>query len=276
MDVPRFVKWAGGKQQLLEQFQPIFPKNYNRYFEPFLGSGAVALSLIQQHPNKEFILSDINEELINAYNVIKNQLETLINYLKQHKENYQKSPKEYYYKIRDELDFEKLNDAERAARFIFLNRTCWNGLYRVNSKNKFNVPIGSYKNPDIVQEEKLKSIANLIKNAKIKVMNYDEILDKTKKGDFIYFDPPYHPLDNKNSFTTYTKNDFKEEEQIKLANVFKKLHEKGCYVMLSNSDTKFIRELYKDYKIETVKARRNINSKADGRGVINEVVVVNY
>lgn len=273
--IPRFIKWAGGKQQLLEQFQPLFPKEFNRYFEPFLGSGAVALHLMQEYPDKEFILSDINEELINAYNVIKSDLKELIELLKKHKEEYHKNAKEYYYKIRDELDLNKLSNTEKAARFIFLNRTCWNGLYRVNSKNRFNVPMGDYKNREIVQEEKLKAIAELIKNTVIEVQNFVDILKHAKKDDFVYFDPPYYPL-KKESFTTYSKDKFLEDEQKKLAEVFRELDKRGCKVMLSNSDTEFIRELYKDFNIETVRATRRINSKADGRGEINEVVVVNY
>lgn len=274
--VPRFIKWAGGKQQLLEQFQPLFPKKFNRYFEPFLGSGAVALHLMQQYPERTFILSDINKDLINAYNVIKSNLSELKVILKKHKEEYHKAAKEYYYKVRDELDPNTLSNIEKAARFIFLNKTCWNGLYRVNLKGKFNVPMGDYKNRDIVQEDKLNAITELIKNTAVEVRTFEEVLKHAKKGDFVYFDPPYYPLENKKSFTTYTKGKFLEKEQEKLAEVFRKLDKKGCKVMLSNSDTKFIKDLYKDYEIKTVKATRRINSKASGRGKINEVVVVNY
>ncbi|MFH0869624.1 MAG: DNA adenine methylase [archaeon] len=274
-DIPRFVKWAGGKQQLIEQFKPLFPKKFNRYFEPFVGSGAVAFFVIQNLKPKEVFLSDTNEELINAFNVIKTDVERLIVELKQHKEYHLADGKEYYYEIRS-VSPNDLPLLERAARFIYLNRTCFNGLYRVNSKNQFNVPMGDYKNPDVVQEDKLRRIAELLKNVTIKVMSFEKIADLAKEGDFVYFDPPYHPLDAKPSFTTYTKDNFVEKDQKKLAEIFRKLSEKGCFCMESNSDTKLIKEIYADFKIHTVKARRMINSKAEGRGEINEVVVTNY
>ncbi len=275
LDVPRFVKWAGGKHQLLDQFEPLYPKKFNRYFEPFVGSGAVAFFILQKFKPKEILLSDINQELINAYNIIKTDVERLTVELKQHKEYHSADAKGYYYEIR-KVNSKDLPELEQAARFIYLNKTCFNGLYRVNSSGKFNVPIGSYKNPDITQEDKLMKISKLLKNVKTKVMSFEKVLNHAKKDDFIYFDPPYHPLKNKKSFTTYAKNKFLEEEQKKLAEVFKKLDKRGCFVMLSNSDTEFIKELYKDYNIHFVKARRAINSKANGRGRINEVVVTNY
>lgn len=275
IEIPKFVKWAGGKGQLIEQFKPLFPKKFNRYFEPFVGSGAVFFYIIQKYNPKEILISDINEELINTYQVIKNNVEELILKLKELKKLHVSESKNHYYTVR-EKEPEYLSKIDIAARFIYLNKTCFNGLYRVNSKGKFNVPMGSYKNPDIVQEEKLRLVSKLLKNVKIKVMSFEKILDYAKKDDFIYFDPPYYPLENGKNFTTYTKNVFLEKEQKKLADVFKKLDKKKCFVMLSNSDTKLIKDLYKDYNIKIVKATRMINCDSTKRGKINEVVVTNY
>ena len=274
-EVPRFVKWAGGKHQLLNQFEPLFPKRFNRYFEPFVGGGAVAFYILQKFKPKEVFLSDINEELINAFNIIKNDVDRLIVELKQHKEYHSANSKSYFYEIR-KVAPKDLPELERAARFIYLNRTCFNGLYRVNSSGQFNVPIGSYKNPDVIQEEKLKKISNLLQNVTLKVMSFEKVLNSAQKDDFIYFDPPYYPLKRGKSFTTYTKDKFLEEEQKQLAEVFKKLDKRGCSVMLSNSDMEFVKELYPTYDISVVKARRLINSQANGRGEINEIVVRNY
>jgi DNA adenine methylase len=275
IQIPKFVKWAGGKGQLLEQFKPLFPKKFNRYLEPFVGSGAVFLYVIQKFKPKEIIISDINEELINTYEVIRADVNRLIIELKQHKEYHLADGKKYYLTIRS-TNPNELPALERAARFIYLNKTCFNGLYRVNSNGKFNVPMGSYKNPDIIQEERLKLVSKLLKNVIIKVMSFEKILEIAKKDDFIYFDPPYYPLKKGKSFTTYTKKSFMEKEQELLSEVFKKLDKKGCSVMLSNSDTKFIKNLYLGYNIHLVQATRMINCNGDQRGKINEVVVTNY
>jgi len=269
--IPTFVKWAGGKKQLLEQFKPFFPEKIERYFESFVGGGAVAFYIIKNYHPKEIFLSDINEELVNCLNIIKNDVDSLIKLLKKMKANHSK---ETYYKVRAE-DPKLLCDVDRASRFIYLNKTCFNGLYRVNSKGGFNVPIGSYKNPAIVSEEELREISHLLKNAKVNTLQFYDAVKDAKKGDFIYFDPPYYPL-KKESFTTYTKDAFLEKEQEHLAKVFNELDKKGCNVMLSNSDTKFIKDLYKDRHIKIVKATRMINCDATKRGKINEVVVTNY
>ena len=272
-EVPTLVKWAGGKKQLLEQFKPLFPKKITTYLEPFVGGGAVAFYIIKKYKPRKVILSDINEELINTYNVVKTDVESLITELKKLKTLHNK---ETYYKIRSE-DPKLISPLTRAARFIYLNKTCFNGLYRVNSGGGFNVPIGSYKNPGICNEKDLREISRLLKKAEIKVMPFEEILNIAKKNNFIYFDPPYYPLKGKASFTTYSKGKFLGKEQEKLKEVFKKLDEKGCKVMLSNSDTKFIKDLYKDYKpLKKVNARRMINCNASKRGKIKEVVVRNY
>lgn len=271
-EVPTLVKWAGGKKQLLEQFKPFFPIKIKRYFEPFVGGGTVAFFLLKTHPEIENVyLSDINKELIITYNVVKRNVEELINLLNDYK---LKHNKEFYSKIREE-DVEKLTPVQIAARFIYLNKTCFNGLYRVNSKGKFNVPMGNYKNPGIRNEKDLREISKLLQKDDIKMFQYYDAVKNAKEGDFIYFDPPYYPL-KKESFTTYTKDKFLEEEQNKLAELFKELDKRGCKVMLSNSDTEFIKNLYKEYNIHIVKATRMINCDATKRGKINEVVITNY
>jgi DNA adenine methylase len=275
IQIPKFVKWAGGKGQLLVQFKPLFPKKFNCYLEPFVGSGAVFFHIIQNFKPKKIIISDINEELINAYKIIKTDVDSLIIELKQHKEYHIAEGKKYYLTIRS-TNPNDLPSLERAARFIYLNKTCFNGLYRVNLKGGFNVPMGSYKNPDIVQEERLKYVSKLLKKVIIKVMSFEKILKLAKKEDFIYFDPPYYPLKKGKSFTTYTKGVFLEKEQELLSKIFKKLDKKGCFVMLSNSDTKFIKDLYPDFNLNLVKATRMINCHAEKRGKVNEVVIRNY
>jgi DNA adenine methylase len=273
--IPKFVKWAGGKGQLLEQFEPLFPKKINRYIEPFVGSGAVFFHIAQKHKPKEIFLSDINEELMTTYNTIKNDAERLIVELKQHKEYHMTKGKKYYLTIRA-TNPKELPELERSARFIYLNKTCFNGLYRVNSKGQFNVPMGSYKNPDIIQEDRIRFVSDLLKDVSIKTMSFEKIVDFAKKDDFVYLDPPYYPLKKGSSFTTYTKNNFLEEEQKQLAKVFSQLDKKGCKIMQSNSDTKFIKDLYSNYNIHFVKATRMINCNGDKRGKINEVVITNY
>jgi DNA adenine methylase len=270
--VPTFVKWAGGKKQLLGQFNSIFPQKIERFFDPFVGGGAVAFYIIKRYNPKEVFISDVNKELINAFLVIKNNVEELIKLLKEYKKKHNKKT---YYEIRAQ-DPKLLSVVSRAGRFIYLNKTCFNGLYRVNSKGQFNVPIGSYKNPAICPEKDLRESSKLLKNVKIKAMSFERVLAHAKKGDFIYFDPPYYPLKKGRSFTTYTKDNFLEQEQKKLADVFKKLTQKSCKVMLSNSDTEFIKSLYKPYKINFVRARRMINCNSFGRGKINELVITNY
>ncbi len=270
--IPAFVKWAGGKKQLLEQFKPFFPKEVKRYFEPFVGGGAIAFYIMKHHKPQEVYLSDINEELTNCLNVIRDDVENLIKDLIKLRKIHNK---ENYQKIRSE-DPKLLSNLTRATRFIYLNKTCFNGLYRVNSKGEFNVPMGSYKNPSIVNEVELREISQLLKKATIQTSQFHETIKDAKKGDFIYFDPPYYPLNKTSSFTTYTKDKFLEKEQEHLARVFKELDKKGCKVMLSNSDTKFVKDLYKGYNISMVKATRMINSDATKRGKINEVVITNY
>lgn len=270
--VPAFVKWAGGKKQIINQLKDYFPKKINRYFDPFVGGGAVAFYVIKTYSPNEIYISDINEDLIITYKAIKKDVESLIKKLDWYKSKHSKT---FYYETRS-LNPENMSDLDRAARFIYLNKTCFNGLYRVNSNGRFNVPIGSYKTPYIYDEKDLREISKLLKNATIEVKQFYCIENYVKSGDFIYFDPPYYPVSGTSNFTAYTKDGFFENEHKRLATLFSNLDKKGANVMMSNSDTRFIRNLYKNYNIYLVKAKRSINSDSSGRGKINEIVITNY
>jgi DNA adenine methylase len=273
--IPTFIKWAGGKTQLLKQFQDLFPKDIYRYFEPMVGSGAVFFFVEKKYKPNFSMISDINDDLINLYINVRDDPEDLITLLKEHKLNHKKNPKKYYYKMR-EL-FNKTKDPlDKSALLLYLNKTCYNGLYRVNLKGEFNVPFGRYKNPAILQEKKLRTASKLMKNVEIKKMSFLKILDFTQKDDFIYFDPPYYPLSKTSSFTNYQKNSFLDKEQKKLSDIFRKLDKKQCKIMLSNSEHPFIRELYKEFDIKTVRAKRMISCNNKGRGVIKELIIRNY
>lgn len=271
-----FVKWVGGKRQLLKQFRELglyppeaFNPITNTYYEPFVGGGAVFFDLLPKNAE----LSDMNNELIIAYNVIKDNVDELIESLQKHIYD-----KEYYLKVRAQK-VEDLSDIEIASRFIFLNRTGFNGLYRVNKNGQFNVPFGRYSNPVICDEENLRRVSGALQNVIITRQDYKNVLKTAKKGDFIYFDPPYYPVSRTASFTAYTAEGFLEKEQTELRDTFVKLHKKGCFVMLSNSDTPFINELYSGLNgitINKISAGRTINSKSSGRGKITEVLITNY
>lgn len=273
-----FVKWAGGKRGLLKQILPLIPKEFNNYYEPFVGGGALFFELFSKGllQNKKVVISDINSELINSYNIIKNKPSELIYILKEYKKNHSK---EFYYKVR-ELDrkdnYSNLPDVEKAARFIYLNKTCFNGLYRVNKKGFFNTPIGRYKNPNIADEETILNASEALQNAIIKEQSFEKVLESAQKEDFVYFDPPYYPLNETSNFTSYDSNTFLENEQIKLYEVFDNLAKKEVFVLESNSDTPFIKELYKNYEINTIQANRFINSKANKRGKIGEVLIRSF
>ncbi len=268
-----FLKWAGGKTQLLNQFEAYFPPrdHYKKYLEPFVGSGAVFFHLQPKIAH----LADSNEELINCYRQIKNHVGAVIEVLRTHKRFHSEK---HYYKVRS-LQFRKLDPIERAARFIYLNKTCFNGLYRVNSRGEFNVPMGSYKNPPILDEEALRVAHDALKGIGLHCMPFERFCDEfAEKGDFVYFDPPYSPLSKTSNFTSYTKNDFGGEDQKRLRDTFEKLAKRGCFVMLSNSTSDFIRDLYKKYRETTyeVSARRVINCDATKRSPIKEFVILNY
>ncbi len=272
-----FIKWVGGKRGLLSQIVPFVPKEFNNYFEPFVGGGALFFELFSQGKlkNKKAYLFDINTELINTYNIVKNQPTKLIKELEIFKKEHSK---EFYYEIRAwdrENDFLQKDSLLRAARFIYLNKTCFNGLYRVNKKNQYNVPMGSYKNPNISDSEVIFNASIALENAIIKNVSYKEVLKYAKQNDFVYFDPPYYPLTQTSNFTSYSEFDFLEEEQKELFNVFEKLSKSNVKVLHSNSDTEFINDLYSKHKINKIQANRFINSKSNGRGKISEVLISN-
>jgi DNA adenine methylase len=272
--LPLFLKWAGGKLQLIEQFENLFPPDFCNYYEPFIGSGAVFFYLKSKSKPNKVILSDTNEELINCFAVVRDKPSELIEVLLNHRKRHSK---QYYYEVRD-LESERLDSVSRAARMIYLNKTCFNGLYRVNSKGKFNVPFGDYKNPSIFNRNTLYRASQMLQDAALRVMTFDKVLDFAGKDDFVYFDPPYIPLSKTSSFTRYSKSEFSIKEQNQLSEAFRALDSMGCFVMLSNSDHSLIRELYRDYdkNIVVVRAKRKINSVGSKRGAINEIVVTNY
>lgn len=270
------LKWVGGKRQLLDVISPLIPKKISTYVEPFVGGGAVLFEL----KPKKAIINDYNEELINVYQTIKNFPEQLLLLLEEHTTN---NNEEYFYKIRAldrEEAYEDMTDVERAARIIYLNKTCYNGLFRVNQAGQFNTPYGRYKNPNIVNRPVINGMSIYFNNNDIRIMDgdYKQALKGLRKGAFVYFDPPYLPISSSSSFTGYTEGGFNLDKQIELKEQCDKLHKKGIKFLLSNSDHKIIRDLYNSngYIIETVKARRAINSKGNKRGEINEVLVRNY
>ncbi len=274
-----FVKWAGGKSQLVPELDLMIPSKFNRYFEPFLGGGAMFFHLISDR-NMRFTayLSDINAELITAYKVVKNNVIELIELLKRHQREYNKNPLEYYYKLRDEI--KPVTEIDRTARFIALNKTCFNGLYRVNRNGIFNVPMGRYKNPLICDASNLENISKALRYSKaaIKVNDYKSALLKAEKDDFIYLDPPYHPTSPTANFTGYSDNGFGDNDQLQLAKLFVELNNRKCNVLLSNSDTPLIRKLYSDFssRIKEVNVSRVINCKASRRSGHKELLISNY
>lgn len=265
------LKWVGGKRQLLSEIMPLIPKNYSTYVEPFVGGAAV---LFELQPKKA-IINDYNSELINVYEVIRDYPEELIEQLKFHSEN---NSSDYFYEVRGmdrELDYKSLSNVKKAARVIYLNKTCYNGLYRVNSAGQFNSPYGKYSNPKIVDITTIKAISKFFNQNKIKICNgdYKETLKGLREGAFVYLDPPYMPISSSSSFTGYTEGGFSYMQQIELKEQCDRLKKKGIPFLQSNSDCMEIRELYSNYQILTVKAKRNINSKGDSRGEINEVLI---
>jgi DNA adenine methylase len=277
-----FLKWAGGKRQLapiiIPEIQKYAPKGRNRYFEPFIGAGAILLTL----QPKKAVINDTNAELINCYEVIRDAVEDLIEQLKDHKI---KNSEDYYYEVREkdrQTEYiHSITKEERAARIIYLNKTCYNGLFRVNAQGQFNVPFGRYKNPNILDEAVLRGVSNYLNQNQVEILNQDfaGAIKTAKKGDFIYLDPPYDPVSNTASFTGYDVNGFNKKEQERLRDVANQLTDKKCNLLLSNACTDFILDLYNDtkrYKIERVPANRAINSNALKRGKIEEVLIRNY
>ena len=262
-DAAPFLKWAGGKTRLLAQLEPLMPERFGRYFEPFLGGGAVYFRL-QPHQAR---LSDVNGELINVYRCVRDQVDALIEDLSRHRYD-----KNHYYAVRAQ-DPARLPDVARAARMIFLNRTCFNGLYRVNRRGRFNVPFGRYKNPTICDRDRLRAASEALQGADIRHVDYAASVKDARSGDFVYFDPPYMPISETANFTSYTAGAFGLDQQVRLRDVFADLASRGVRAVLSNSDTPVIRELYRDFHIDTVTAPRAISRSANGRKAVSEVVV---
>lgn len=273
--VAPILKWVGGKRQLLKDIKELMPKQITTYVEPFVGGGALFFAL---QPDKA-IINDYNEELINIYKVVKDEPEKLLSILTKHDEL---NSEDYFYRIRAldrDNEYFEMSNVERAARIIYLNKTCYNGLFRVNQAGQFNTPYGKYKNPNIINRPTILAMSkyfNDMKSLKIISGDYTNALKGLRKGSFVYFDPPYLPISSSSSFTGYTDQGFGYDEQVRLKKECDKLDKRGIKFMLSNSDHPKIRELYKDYTIITVKANRSINSNASKRGEINEVLVINY
>lgn len=294
--VKPFVKWAGGKGSLLNQINKYYPISLKKgeidcYIEPFIGGGAVLIDILQNYKVKEAYAFDINLDLINSYNVIKNNVNKLIDKLKMKEKEFLsldlEDRKEYFYNIRNEYNSYKLQKNEisvdKAVQFIFLNKTCFNGLYRVNKSGNFNVPMGNYKNPKICDEKNLKKLSKLIKKVKFEYGDYKSSKKYVKENTFIYFDPPYRPLNITSGFTSYTKEDFNDENQRELAKFYKELSDKDIKIMLSNSNPKntnkednFFEDIYNEFNINEVYAKRMINANSGGRGEISELLITNY
>lgn len=260
-----FLKWVGGKSQLLNELQKYIPQSYNKYIEPFVGGGALFFNLSPETA----IINDSNEELINAYKVVRDDVGSLIELLRTY--DYEK---DFYYQMRAKSP-QGLSKIERAARLIYLNKTCFNGLYRVNKKNEFNVPMGRYSNPTICDEDKLIAASKALQNTVIECADYKEVLTEyASRGDLVYIDPPYHPISNYSDFKRYTKEFFYQEDQVILRDFIRELKAKGCFVIASNSHCDFILDLYKDFDIKVVSAKRYINKIAERRNNINEVIIL--
>ena len=269
-----FTKWTGGKRQLLPVIRELMPKKYNRYFEPFVGGGALFFDLAP----KNAVINDFNAELINCYQQIKDNPQELIEILKVHQEY---NSKEYYLDLRSadrDERIDMMSEVQRAARILYMLRVDFNGLYRVNSKNQFNVPYGRYKNPKIVDENLVSAISTYLNNNQIEIKKGDfekAVLD-VQPGDFVYFDPPYIPLSETSAFTSYTHEGFSYDDQVRLRDTFKELSDTGAYVILSNSSSFLVEELYRDFNIHYVEATRTNGAKSSSRGKISEIIVTNY
>jgi len=270
-----FLKWVGGKGQLLAQFDEFFPADTERYIEPFVGGGAVFFHLRHRWPDLRASLRDNNSELINTYGVVRDFPQELMGRLDAHLARYEADRETYFYLVRSQHHLAADEVVERAARMIFLNKTCFNGLWRVNAGGKFNVPRGSHKNPALYVRANILAATFALQGAHLAVQDFRESMNEAGRGDFVYIDPPYVPLSPTASFTSYTKEDFGADEQRELAALFREGAGRGARLMLSNSDTPLVRELYGGFSIRTVRARRSINSVGAKRGEINEVVVTN-
>jgi len=268
------LKWAGGKRQILPYLLQYIPKEFNNYYEPFAGGLALLTELYNQGRIKKAIISDINKDLINLYEIIKERPYELISAIK---EMPFKNNRDDYYRARELFNsLEPHKNVLRAALLLYLNRHGYNGLYRVNSKGVFNVPFGRYNNPKLPDEEDIIKFHEMLKSCEILNLDFEDAVRTAQRSDFIYFDPPYMPLNKTSYFTEYTPGGFSIQDQKRLASVFKKLSNKGVFVMQSNSDNEFIRQLYAEYNIVEIEARRNINSNASKRGSVKELIILNY
>ncbi|MGF0046615.1 DNA adenine methylase [Streptococcus hyointestinalis] len=268
-----FTKWTGGKRKLLPIIKSLMPDNYNNYFEPFVGGGALFFELAP----KQALINDFNTELINCYQQIKENPDQLITLLQHHQE---KNTKDYYLDLRSvdrDGRIEQMTDVEKAARIMYMLRVDFNGLYRVNAKNQFNVPYGRYKNPKIVDSELIYAISNYLNKNSIQIVSgdFEKAVERAKEGDFVYFDPPYIPISETSAFTSYTHEGFSYDDQVRLRDTFKKLSERGVHVMLSNSSSSLVYELYKDFTIHSIEVTRANGAKASSRGKVSEVIVTN-
>ena len=293
VELKPFIKWVGGKGQLIEEIEKMLPsdgeKVLTKYAEPMVGGGALLFNVLSRYQFDELYISDINPELINAYIAIKQNVEALIKRLNEMQMTFlsldENGRKYYYYNVRDKFNTVKLGDstsAEKAAYFIFLNKTCFNGLYRVNRKGLFNVPMGSYKNPTICDADNLRNIHEALQNVTIVCGDYSQSQSFIDSETFVYLDPPYRPISETSAFTSYNSDAFDDNEQIRLAKFIDEINAAGAKIVLSNSDPKNVNEednffdnLYKNYKINRVEASRAINSKGDKRGKINELLICN-
>ena len=270
-----FVKWAGGKRQILDELKKHVPNEYNTYYEPFIGGGALLFELSP----KKAVINDSNKELMNVYDVLcdDKKFKKMCNVLNSYEANHSE---EFYYEIRnkdrEKMQFNRLADYTRAARTIYLNKACFNGLYRVNSKNEFNVPFGKKTKVNTYDGGNLITVSNYLTMNDVKILSVDfeECVKSAKNHDFVYFDPPYDS--DTNTFNSYTEDGFGKEEQRRLARVFKELDERGVYVMLSNHNTTLVNELYEGYNIYVIEAKRNINSKGNKRGKVEELIITNF
>ncbi|MGY5152414.1 MAG: DNA adenine methylase [Candidatus Nitrosopumilus sp. bin_6a] len=272
-----FVKWAGGKRQLIPILNENLPETFGTYFEPFLGGGALLFHMLTERQSQKCSISDLNSDLVLSYTTIRDRVEDLITSLKNHEKNYQKDSKSYYYSIRESNPRSQI---EKTSRLIFLNRTCFNGLYRVNSKGKFNVPLGKYSNPNIVNEDNLRSVSHILQSSKVSIncRDFEAVLRDAKKDDLVYFDPPYQPVSDTANFTSYTNKDFTHDDLSRLAELCMDLDSKGCRVLLSNSNSKEVADMFsaKPWKVNKIQANRSINSNSKKRTGHHELLIRNY
>lgn len=265
-----FLKWVGGKRRLLPDLRARLPASFRDYHEPFLGGGALFFDLAAAGRLRRAWLSDMNPELVHAYEAVRDHVDGLIRSLKRHVHD-----RDYFEALRAR-DPEAMSPLARASRLIYLNKTCYNGLYRVNASGRFNVPFGRYKNPLICDAPGLRACAEALRGVSVRREPFEAVLKRAKRDDFVYFDPPYVPLSKTSDFASYAKDGFRAEDHERLREAFATLDARGCRVMLSNSDTPFTRSLYGDWKVDTVSMPRAVNSKASARGAVREILVRNY